>query len=709
MDKLFQLHAGSPPTPHGWMIQSDSLNDALDQVDQARRFARDQPGYDPNERYLVVLPDLQESNADLSDILRRYSDFLARIIFVLPPAARDHLETWRRSCPVLCLATEETEELQRYGALSLNSAAIQRLSELAIRTRLDLARGKPVVLRGVLSAPDRDFLGRIIRPTDFVVFSEATPKPVPFLMLSASAPGHLRLQLERERVQIQQGIGTPFLSFAARTLSELEGQLRQWRPRILHFAGHGDRARLWFTGTGDLAQPETGERVAAAITTALGPDSPLELIVLNACESEAFVDSLTPLCCGLVVMSRPVSDAAAIAFAGAFYAHMRRNGVFKALEEAQKAMVAVDPSASDILRWHEGKAGACRRTSAAEVGEPVLRGGVKRSEKPKSTVTVWFGTERKLRNPNDLSRGFSDVQGDVLHTGRVEVRIQQGKYGAIDVGVFTGERVSMIPSSLRLLSLSDWHAGIRGGLKKWNEDQKTDPALLVFVHGFNVGFENAARRAAQIHHDLNFPGITSFYSWASNNRFADYFDDEDRVLRAVPHLQVFIEGLLEITEAKRFHLLAHSMGNRPLLRVLHSISDRVQKRTNKRFGQIFLCAPDMEANDFRRLATVLPKVSERATLYISRKDRALQLSSLIHQDNRAGLYPEVTVIDGIDTIATEAVSAQALGINHGFYADNDVLLSDFGRLLADNSPPQRRQRLNPVAGPNGRTYFQFNA
>jgi hypothetical protein len=45
---------------------------------------------------------------------------------------------------------------------------------------------------------------------------------------------------------------------------------------------------------------------------------------------------------------------------------------------------------------------------------------------------------------------------------------------------------------------------------------------FVFVHGYNVSFEDAARRTAQIAFDLNFIGAPIFYSWPSNGKVADY-------------------------------------------------------------------------------------------------------------------------------------------------------------------------------------------
>src|SRR6185436_254464 len=49
---------------------------------------------------------------------------------------------------------------------------------------------------------------------------------------------------------------------------------------------------------------------------------------------------------------------------------------------------------------------------------------------------------------------------------------------------------------------------------------------FIFVHGYNVSFEDAARRTAQMSYDLGFDGAPVFYSWPSQARYASYTVDE---------------------------------------------------------------------------------------------------------------------------------------------------------------------------------------
>ena len=40
-----------------------------------------------------------------------------------------------------------------------------------------------------------------------------------------------------------------------------------------------------------------------------------------------------------------------------------------------------------------------------------------------------------------------------------------------------------------------------------------EPHALLYLHGYNTSFEEAAIRAAQIGFDLKVPGATAFFSW----------------------------------------------------------------------------------------------------------------------------------------------------------------------------------------------------
>ena len=96
------------------------------------------------------------------------------------------------------------------------------------------------------------------------------------------------------------------------------------------------------------------------------------------------------------------------------------------------------------------------------------------------------------------------------------------------VAVIVEARNQCRPEQALLSQAAD--AGKFGGVSRQNHDGLTrsnKKTLLLFVHGFNVKFANAALRTAQLAHDLKFPGVAMFYSWPSQGDTSAYLHDEE--------------------------------------------------------------------------------------------------------------------------------------------------------------------------------------
>jgi esterase/lipase superfamily enzyme len=216
---------------------------------------------------------------------------------------------------------------------------------------------------------------------------------------------------------------------------------------------------------------------------------------------------------------------------------------------------------------------------------------------------------------------------------------------------------------------------------------------FVFVHGYNVTFENAARRTAQLAHDLKFDGAPIFYSWPSQGGLLQYTVDETNVVWTVPHLKDFLLAVAQKTDAKRVHLIAHSMGNRALTAALAQLAGETKDGQTPLFHEVLLTAPDIDADIFRRdIVPAIVKTASRVTLYASSHDAALEASKQVHGYPRAGESGEnIIVIPGIDTIDVSAVDTSLVG--HSYYGDSDTVLVDMAQLLHEEKAPDLRARL----------------
>jgi len=218
---------------------------------------------------------------------------------------------------------------------------------------------------------------------------------------------------------------------------------------------------------------------------------------------------------------------------------------------------------------------------------------------------------------------------------------------------------------------------------------------FVFVHGFNVTFEAAAQRTAQLAYDLKFEGAPIFFSWPSQGGLLQYSVDETNVVWAVPHLKEFLTGVARRSGAQAVHLIAHSMGNRALTSALQLLSYEL-KDEPPMFREVVLTAPDIDAEVFRRdIAPAIVSTADRVTLYASSNDEALKLSKTIHGYRRAGdSGDQLLIIPGVDTIDVSTVDTSLLG--HDYYGSNCTVIADMLDLVNESKPPQLRRWLEPM-------------
>ena len=237
--------------------------------------------------------------------------------------------------------------------------------------------------------------------------------------------------------------------------------------------------------------------------------------------------------------------------------------------------------------------------------------------------------------------------------------------------------------------------------------------VFVFVHGYNVEFDDALFRAAQISFDLgngDTPFGTAFvYSWPSKAAMLDYGYDAESARFATEHLGAFLQLVMEKTDAKKIHLIAHSMGNQPLVNMLKDMA--AKHSGSKRINEVILAAPDIDAGEFPKLVTQIGKIAQGITLYASSNDRAMLASRTVHgKALRAGDVSErgPVVVAGIDSIDVSAINTDFLALNHSTYADTKELLDDIWHLMRTGQrPPDKRNLHLQVRRQADRQFWQY--
>jgi esterase/lipase superfamily enzyme len=314
---------------------------------------------------------------------------------------------------------------------------------------------------------------------------------------------------------------------------------------------------------------------------------------------------------------------------------------------------------------------------------------------------VWFATNRK---PSADGIGFTNCRDRAVTHGRVLVRVAHThQFGGADPTDPAAPwkhlqnheacddrlHVQRVEARTPEAFFAETHAAADAARAAGRSSQ-----ALFFLHGFNMSFEEAAIRAAQIGFALNVAGATAFFSWPSRGSISAYSADEASIEASEQAITDFLVDFATQSGADKVHIIAHSLGNRGLLRALQRIAANPETRGKVRFGQIFLAAPDVDRDLFLDLARLFPEVSDRTTLYASDGDLPMHLSVKLHDAPRAGYFKPYTVAPGVDTVAVPHFDIDLLGQAH--FAQAEALLHDIHHLMREDRAPCHRARIVPV-------------
>jgi esterase/lipase superfamily enzyme len=343
---------------------------------------------------------------------------------------------------------------------------------------------------------------------------------------------------------------------------------------------------------------------------------------------------------------------------------------------------------------------------ALEAMPPDLAGAVRRQRCLE--IPVLYATDRRREAVNGVAAGFGGDRGELAY-GIVRVSVPDDhRLGALekprkwrlqfrarperDVAVGT---VTPLARDEFAKTAGDLAAGAASG------------DALVFIHGYRVSFEDAARRAAQLAYDLQFPGVPMLYSWPSEARASRYAVDEDNARWSLPHFREFLRVLRDEVGCP-VHVIAHSMGNRVLAEALGaglSPEDAEGTVGAGALRHVVFAAPDVDAGVFTDLARSFARGSGRFTLYASSKDQALRLAQRLKKYPRAGQSGKgIVVVAGIDTIDATRLDTGLL--SHSYFGDHTSIVSDIFAIMRHGHPPDQRFGLRPVRHPDG-LYWTF--
>ena len=209
-----------------------------------------------------------------------------------------------------------------------------------------------------------------------------------------------------------------------------------------------------------------------------------------------------------------------------------------------------------------------------------------------------------------------------------------------------------------------------------SEIKKSQRMPLVFVHGFNVRYQEAAIRAAQIAYDLKYQGPVILFSWpagAADNFVKDKMLNEtylNNAATARASIEPFKNFLTSLQKNDiKINLIVHSMGHQVVLPTLQKMLTENPKKPL--INELILNAPDFDVAQFRDISVNLKKLADHTTLYCSENDKAMIASKTFNKSaDRLGACAFIKEVDVIDVSLTDDPT---LGLGHGYYSARAVL------------------------------------
>ena len=337
-------------------------------------------------------------------------------------------------------------------------------------------------------------------------------------------------------------------------------------------------------------------------------------------------------------------------------------------------------------------------STTAETDNPY---GLRGSEGGFSSIDVYYATDRARSGDTDPTTFYGSGRGQ-LEMGVATVTIPQvHRPGALEApSIWRLEFRANPTKHVVLQSVSPLDPDSFFGRMQSEFKDGPDREALVFIHGYNVTFDGAARRAAQLAYDMSYTGVPILYSWPSRGRTTGYVADTAVVRLSARRLTNFLDQVVEKSGAQVVHVVAHSMGNRALTDALELMALR-RNQTLKDppvFGQVVFAAPDVDAGLFTAMLPTIRPLAQRLTLYASEEDWALTVSRKLHGDvPRAGLGGRFTLRDPlIDSVDMSELGEDMLA--HSYFADDSSALADMITLFWQNTSPARRCGLTEQSG-----------
>ncbi|MGY3437248.1 MULTISPECIES: alpha/beta hydrolase [unclassified Marinovum] len=259
---------------------------------------------------------------------------------------------------------------------------------------------------------------------------------------------------------------------------------------------------------------------------------------------------------------------------------------------------------------------------------------------------VYVASNRVERIENSVN--FSAERGQKLSFARLDVSVppvhRDGKVELPARGPADPAQHFVLSGAYRYPSLDTFIAGL-------NKAPGGRDEVIVFVHGFNTNFAEAAYRLAQMAHDFDADVPVISFSWPSGGDPRGYAYDRDSVIQSRDALESL---LIALARDRKVMIVAHSMGSQLVMEVLRQVSIANQGAALRRISGVALISPDIDPEVFVTQARRIKPFPQPFILMTSTRDKILDFSAWVAgRPRRLGAITSAEGLEGLPVIIVD--------------------------------------------------------
>ena len=347
-----------------------------------------------------------------------------------------------------------------------------------------------------------------------------------------------------------------------------------------------------------------------------------------------------------------------------------------------------------------------------------------------TTPELFFVTDRQIESIDNVTHLYGSARSSSIAFGTVKIQFgQELSWEALEVASNTQTRdqdiflnvadineivrFPAIPLPFRVengkaVILPESNAAYETAIRSMQGhlqerlEASNQKDILLYVHGVNTEFNDAALNLADVWHFTGRHGVPVFYSWpAANAGMFGYFKDRESGEFSIYHVKETIRILASTPGLEKLHIIAHSRGTDIITTALRELIIEFRAagknpRDVLKIQNLILAAPDLDFGVVRQrlIAEKFGLAFGQLTVYMNQDDGALGLSQYLMAGLRFGKLSQYDLDDSDKVIFEQVKNVNFVSVEgvksflgHSYYRNHPGVLSDIAILVRQNLKP----------------------